>query len=362
MRALRIIRNYFLYCGIEKEEYNAVKKDAYISNYSVWRILHCVMVAIFAFLYLSSLFNGLLESNRFFYMLALIYSVFACSLFFILKKDSLIAQLVIYLSISLLFIFSCLITQNKPEIPATTFIVFLLIAPMFMIDKPFFMTFELSAASAVFIVWMYKVKPYEIWEMDLINVVIFTLVGIVLNIIANSIRIKEFVLTRKLNIQKDTDYMTGLMNKGAVIREINSFLEDESTYQGIMMLMDVDHFKSINDTCGHDIGDDVIVQLGSLLGNMFGKDEIAGRFGGDEFIVFIRNTGDPETAARVAGNIVKGASESVKLPDSGKTVSVSIGIAIYKGYENDYSEIFKKADLALYKSKADPVNRFCFYE
>ena len=88
MRALRIIRNYFLYCGIEKEEYNAVKKDAYISNYSVWRILHCVMVAIFAFLYLSSLFNGLLESNRFFYMLALIYSVFACSLFFILKKDS----------------------------------------------------------------------------------------------------------------------------------------------------------------------------------------------------------------------------------------------------------------------------------
>ncbi|MBR3278772.1 MAG: GGDEF domain-containing protein [Lachnospiraceae bacterium] len=362
MRALRIIRNYFFYCGIEKEEYNAVKKDAYISNYSVWRILHCVMVVIFAFLYLSSLFNGLLESNRFFYMLALIYSVFACSLFFILKKDSLIAQLIIYLSISLLFIFSCLITQNKPEIPATTFIVFLLIAPMFMIDKPFFMTFELSAASAVFIVWMYKVKPHDIWEMDLINVVIFTLVGIVLNIIANSIRIKEFVLTRKLNIQKDTDYMTGLMNKGAVIREINSFLEDESTYQGIMMLMDVDHFKSINDTCGHDVGDDVIVQLGSLLGNMFGKDEIAGRFGGDEFIVFIRNTGDPETAARVAGNIVKGASESVKLPDSGKTVSVSIGIAIYKGYENDYSEIFKKADLALYKSKADPVNRFCFYE
>lgn len=362
MRALRIIRNYFFYCGIEKEEYNAVKKDAYISNYSVWRILHCVMVVIFAFLYLSSLFNGLLESNRFFYMLALIYSVFACSLFFILKKDSLIAQLIIYLSISLLFIFSCLITQNKPEIPATTFIVFLLIAPMFMIDKPFFMTFELSAASTVFIVWMYKVKPHDIWEMDLINVVIFTLVGIVLNIIANSIRIKEFVLTRKLNIQKDTDYMTGLMNKGAVIREINSFLEDESTYQGIMMLMDVDHFKSINDTCGHDVGDDVIVQLGSLLGNMFGKDEIAGRFGGDEFIVFIRNTGDPETAARVAGNIVKGASESVKLPDSGKTVSVSIGIAIYKGYENDYSEIFKKADLALYKSKADPVNRFCFYE
>lgn len=361
MRAINIARNYFFYCGIEKEEYKAVKKDAYISNYAVWRILHCVMVVIFAFLYASSLFNDLLESNRFFYMLALIYSIFACSLFFILKKDSLIAQLIIYLSISLLFVFACLITQNKPEIPATTFIVFLLIAPMFMIDKPFFMTFELCAASAVFLVWMYHVKPYEIWEMDMINVIIFTLVGIVLNIIANSIRIKEFVLTRKLNTQKDTDYMTGLMNKGAVIREINAYIHEDS-YEGIMMLMDVDQFKSINDTYGHDVGDNVIVQLGTLLGGMFANGEVAGRFGGDEFIVFIKNNDDPETAGRLAAGIVKGAAESITLPDPEKKVSVSIGIAIYKGYENEYSEIFKKADLALYRSKADHENRYCFYE
>lgn len=361
MKALRIIRNYLCYCGIEKDEYEAVKRDAYTSNYAVWRILHCVMVAAFAFLYVSSLFSDLLESNGFFYMLALIYSVFACSLFFILRKDSLIAQLVIYLSISLLFVFSCLITQNKPEIPATTFIVLLLIAPMFMIDKPFFMTFELSAASAVFLVWMYKVKPYEIWEMDMINVIIFTAVGIILNIIANSIRIKEFVLTRKINIQKDTDELTGLKNKGALTREINSFLADESLYKGIMMLMDVDHFKLINDTYGHDVGDDVIVQLGNLLGKQFVNGEITGRFGGDEFIVFIRDINDPDVAVSIADSLVNGASESITLPDTGKKVSISIGIAIYNGYESNYSEIFKKADIALYNSKADPANRFCFY-
>ena len=361
MKALRTIRNYFLYCGIGKEEYEAVKRDAYISNYQVWRILHCVMVAAFTFLYISSLFNDLLESNNLFYMLALIYSVFACSLFFILRKDSLIAQLVIYLSISLLFVFSCLITQNKPDIPATTFIVLLLIAPMFMIDKPFFMTFELIAASSVFLVWMHRVKPFEIWEMDMINVVIFTIVGIILNIIANSIRIKEFVLTRKINVQKDTDELTGLKNKGALTREINSFLEDESTYKGIMMLMDVDRFKSINDTYGHDIGDDVIVQFGSILGDMFVNGEITGRFGGDEFIVFIKENDDPDAAGSMAASIVKRASESITLPDKDRKVSISIGIAIYKGYENNYSEIFKKADIALYKSKADPENRFCFY-
>ena len=134
MRVLRIIRNYFFYSGIEKDEYNAVKKDAYVSNYKIWRVLHVLMVAAFAFLYLSSLVNDLLESNRIFYLFALAYSVIASVLLFVMKKDSLIAQLLIYLSISLLFVFGCLITQNKPEIPATTLIALLLIAPMFMVD------------------------------------------------------------------------------------------------------------------------------------------------------------------------------------------------------------------------------------
>ena len=362
MRFLRTARNYFFYCGIEKDEYNAVKKDAYVSNYKIWRLLHVLMVSAFAFLYLSSLVNDLLESNKLFYLIALAYSVIASVLFLVMKKDSLIAQLLIYLSISLMFVFACLITQNKPEIPATTFIALLLIAPMFMIDKPFFMTFELIAASSVFLVWMYNVKPYEIWEMDMINVIIFTIVGIVLNIIANSIRIKEFVLTRKINIQKDTDELTGLKNKGALTREIKNVLADDTIDKGILFVMDVDHFKQINDTYGHDVGDNVIVQLGRLLGRKLVDGEIAGRFGGDEFIIFIKNTDDPEVACSVARTIIDSASESIKLPVSDQIVSVSIGIAIYRGLENSYSEIFKKADTALYRSKADTVHKYNFYE
>lgn len=362
MRFLRTARNYFFYSGIEKDEYNAVKKDAYVSNYVIWRLLHVLLVAAFAFLYISSLFYDLLESNRLFYLFALVYSVVASVLFFVMKKDSLVAQLLIYLSISLLFVFACLITQNKPEIPATTFIALLLIAPMFMIDKPFFMTFELVAASTVFLVWMYNVKPYDIWQMDLINVIIFTIVGIILNIIANSVRIKEFVLTRKINIQKDTDELTGLMNKGALTREIKLALDDSSVNKGLLLVMDVDHFKHINDTYGHDVGDNVIVQLGGLLGRNLADNEIAARFGGDEFVIFIKDTDDPEVARNTAEAIIKGASESVKLPVSDQNVSVSIGIAVYNGLEKTFTEIFKKADTALYRSKADTTKKYNFYE
>ena len=361
MKGLKKLCNYFLYCGIEKDEYNAIKKDAYVSNFMIWRILHFLMAAAFGFLFITSLFSELLRINTIFYIVAFFYSVIAIVFFFILRKDSIIAQLLIYLSISMLFLFGCFLSQNNPTMSATTFIVFLLITPMFMIDKPYYMTIELCGAATVFLLWMYKVKTFDIWRIDLVNVVTFTVAGIFLNIVANAIRIREFVLTRKINIQKDTDDMTGLKNKGALTRKINKFLADESSDKAIMFMLDIDRFKTINDTYGHDIGDSVIIQLGKFLSSKFPKTEIVGRFGGDEFIIFIKNTDDKEEALKLADEIVTGASENVKMPAENEKVSISIGIAIYNGIENNYSELFKKADLALYKAKADRSKRFYIY-
>ena len=362
MLILKTLRNYFVYCGIEKDEYNALKKDAYVSNFIIWRIMHFFMAAVFLFLYVSSLFNPLLRMNRLFYLLAFIYTAGVIVFFFILKKDALIAQLLIYLSMSLLLLFGCFVSQSNATAPATTFIAVLLITPMFMVDKPFFMAIELSAASTVFLIWMYYVKPYEVWMVDLVNVIIYTTAGIFLNVIANSVRIREFVLARKINIQKDTDDMTGLKNKGALTREINAFLEDVTRDSGILLVLDVDKFKSINDTYGHDVGDSVIIQFGDFLKSVFTDGEILGRFGGDEFIVFIKDTKDVEYADRIAASIVAGASESIRVPDEDRRVSVSIGAAVYRGREANYSEIFKKADIALYEAKADADNRYHIYK
>ena len=361
MKLLKTIRRYYFYCGIEKDEYNELKKDAYVSNFEVWRILHFIMVVVFFGLFIASLANKMMSVNRYYYLGLFIYSAIAIILFFLLKKDSLAAQLLIYLSMSCLFLFGCLISKNNPEHNATTFIAFLLVTPMFMIDKPFFMTIELVVASIVFLFWMYAIKPFEIWEMDFINVVSYTIIGCFLNVVANSIRIKEFVLTKKIRIQKDTDAMTGLRNKGALTKEIDEFLEDESSDKGLLLIMDIDKFKFINDNYGHDIGDRVIIQFANFLLNKFG-DELTGRFGGDEFILFVRNTYDEDTAVEIANEIINNISEVVELPDKDKKVSTSIGIAVYKGVEKSYSEIFKKADIALYRAKADKENRYCIYK
>ncbi len=361
MKMLQTVRNYLFYCGLEKDEYNAIKKATYVSNFVVWRILHFFMAAVFASLTVSALLNQLLKINVYIYLFAFLYSAAAIIFFFVLKKDSTVAQLIIYVSIFLLFLFGCFISRNNAAVPATTFIALLLITPVFIIDRPFFMAIELSAAATVFVLWMQSVKAHDVWVVDVVNVIIFTIVGIFLSIISNAVRVREFVLTRKINIQKDTDELTGLKNKGALTREINAFLADEAKNKGILFILDVDRFKAINDTYGHDVGDRVIEQIGSLLGGMFTRDEIVGRFGGDEFIVFIKDTNDRDEAGRKAADLVTGASENVSLPNDGKKVSISVGVAIYRGFEKEYSEIFKKADVALYQSKADPENRVRIY-
>ena len=328
----------------------------------MWRILHILMTIVFAFLFIGSFGVNIMEANKIFYLVALAYSVLATVLFlFVLKKESIIAQLFIYLSISMLYVFGCFITQNKPNVPATTFIVFLIISPLFMIDKPYFMGIEIIIASTIFTIWMYYVKPYEVWSLDLGNVVVYSVVGILVHIIANSIRIKEFVLSREIKIQKDTDDLTHLMNKGAITRSINDYLACDGKDKAIMFLLDINHFKEVNDTYGHDVGDSVINQFGAFLRETFKNGEDIGRFGGDEFIVFIKDTDDINIAKEMAQKIIDGVGSFVKLPDS-KTISASIGISIYHGREKNYSEIFKKADVALYKTKADRSLKLAIYD
>ena len=128
MKALHVIRNYLCYCGIEKDEYNAIKKDAYVSNFVVWRVLHLMIAAVLACLIIASPFSTLISRNLTYYLGFFLYFALVSGFFFLFKKDSLVAQLLIYLSISMLFLFGAFLTVGKDD-PATTFVVLLLIAP-----------------------------------------------------------------------------------------------------------------------------------------------------------------------------------------------------------------------------------------
>ena len=363
MKLLKKIRNYFCYCGLEKDEYHEIKKSAYISNFEIWRILHLMMAIIFLTLSIASFINDFMGMNKWFYVGAFAYSLVATLLFFFIrKKDALWPQFVIYLSISVLFLFGCFITSNKPEIPAITFIAFLVITPMFMIDKPYFMSLELIVAATVYLVWMSFIKDPTVFKIDLTNIIIFTFVGIFIHIIVNSVRIKEFMLIRVINMQKDMDELTGIKNKAALTREIGEFVESSNDNKGLFFVVDINYFKAINDSYGHDEGDIILNKLGKYFKEKFVNDEIVGRFGGDEFIIFIKNTDDIEYAKKIALEMYQEVEEAIKLPNEKESITISIGIAVYQGQEKHYSDIFKKADVALYKTKDNRSLKYSIYK
>ena len=95
--------------------------------------------------------------------------------------------------------------------------------------------------------------------------------------------------------------------------------------------------------------------------NKFINGEIVGRFGGDEFIIFIKDVNDKEHAGQIATEVVDGAASFISYPNQVEPISISMGISIYRGSEKNYSEIFKKADIALYQTKANKRIHYSFY-
>jgi len=173
-------------------------------------------------------------------------------------------------------------------------------------------------------------------------------------------RNKQLVdLTKRLEVMAITDPLTGIYNR----RHFEEILKTEfvraTRYgHGLSCLMvDVDHFKRINDKYGHDTGDAVLKKVTELITSCLRKVDALARWGGEEFIVLLPETG-VKGARSVAERILRCVSghRFKKLPDS-ETVTVSIGVSAIDGKTGSWEDLIKAADDALYRAKAKGRNR-----
>lgn len=147
---------------------------------------------------------------------------------------------------------------------------------------------------------------------------------------------------------------------------IDNSLASETNWCGLVMI-DLDHFKDINDSCGHEVGDKLLVVVAERLTSLLDKNQHAARLGGDEFVVFITDLGeDKETAlsnlSKFASLIKKSLAEPYSLNKTLLTCTPSIGVSSSKASEIDLSDILKHADIALYESKRDGRNAITFFD
>ena len=159
------------------------------------------------------------------------------------------------------------------------------------------------------------------------------------------------------------DALTGLPNRPSFSLMLNHAISRARRDRGgfAILFLDLDGFKQVNDTLGHEAGDALLREIGNRLKSCVRQNDIAARLGGDEFVVLLEDVSAPQQAAKVAGKIllqIAGTSQQSGTPYG---VTASIGISIYPQDGEDEKSLMKNADGAMYRAKQRSKNNFQFH-
>jgi diguanylate cyclase (GGDEF)-like protein len=158
------------------------------------------------------------------------------------------------------------------------------------------------------------------------------------------------------------DSLTGLPNRSQLDDHLKYALSLAKRSNGhlALMFLDLDHFKNINDTLGHSVGDALLVELANRLCAVLREEDTVTRLGGDEFIFLLPGT-DADGAANVAQKLLEAIAEPYRIEDFDLTMSASIGIALYPDDGEDLESLSKSADVAMYRVKTDGRHGYRFF-
>ena len=166
---------------------------------------------------------------------------------------------------------------------------------------------------------------------------------------------------RELAIQGNTDSLTTVLNRRGFFNSINpiAHLARRNSQKIGILMIDIDDFKRINDTYGHQRGDQILLSVAAAIKKKIRESDICGRYGGEEFIVFLSNI-KPNTT-RIVGEAIRKAIKNI---DCG-TIQISASIGGYEGFieknvDDSVSLFISRADECLYKAKNSGKNRVCF--
>ncbi len=155
--------------------------------------------------------------------------------------------------------------------------------------------------------------------------------------------------------QTRRDGLTNLYNKVAARALIESALKSDA--MGMLYMIDVDNFKAINDTFGHAMGDQILQVVSQCLRNAFRTDDILGRIGGDELLVYTRNTSNKRLAGQRMNEIWSQLDAFAKAQDV--KLGISVGIVSFPEQGQTFESLFNAADLEMYFAKAQGKQQYC---
>lgn len=349
-----------LYGGIKKEEYQEIEGEILERDRNSLAMISICLMLMFECLFIGSLVSEMMAPNRWLYGgIFLVFLVIHAICSLMKKRVSKIIIPLWYLAMTMMFTYAIILnTVLRNDISATTFCLIMMAAPLLVMDKPWRMLCYFVLILAVFIPIDFRSKAYYLAYTDTVNALCSLFLGTVIHMSVIRTKTREIMQRHYIERQRDTDKLTGCVTKAAFESKLKEILEKGGT-NGTLLIMDIDHFKNVNDFYGHVFGDMVLHTIGERLHQIFPKEAMCGRFGGDEFQVWLPGIYDARDADIYLKKLLTDARK-IQTPDERMKITLSIGGAVSPDNGDNYFVLFENADAALYSAKNMGRNRYVF--
>lgn len=352
----------FVYAGIDKQEYLQIKDGIREANLKSLCTSSLCMVIMFAVLFVMSFIFPMMSLNRMAYgtVGVVFLAIWICCRWFE-QKIRPIVIFVWYVALSTMCAYATVLnTVIRNDVSATTFCVFILAAPLLFTDRPWRLFLYVAFVTVIFISLSFHNKEYSLAFLDTLNSLCCGFIGCVVN--HRILQARQANLLQKLEIEKerDMDKLTACLTKAAFERKITEKLQSDKE-EGVLMVVDVDHFKNVNDNYGHEFGDQVLGIIGRCFVDCFPEGAMFGRFGSDEFQVWLPRRILQNDLTAYLDQLLHTAN-AIETPDGKQMISFSIGVVLVPQNGTCYNDLFSNADEALYMAKKTGRNRFVFFD
>lgn len=369
MRSLR-------YYGHSHADYIACKKSIALTNReTIEYVIKMALIIMPCLVAASFMIPFLVWYRKLYFVTVPLLAVMALAFRYLhfFKRNSTLSA---YVLMTVLYGFAIALAMPYRDQTSSVFNLLLVILPIFLIDNFWRMSFYTLIVSCIYCTISYQTKLTLIASHEFFNCLCFYCISIMTHFYVNHRIVSGMISDRKrddalvsyqkaqheLRAQVQKDPLTGLYNRSAFIELAVLQLKKCREMEGhpALGILDLDHFKAINDTFGHQAGDQVIVGVASILKKTLRDTDIVGRLGGDEYIFLLTDVGDEGTAAGILTRLLEGVTqlgENLEMP-----VHASVGLIIALDERDLFDSLYYKADIALYNAKNTGRNRFVFYD
>jgi len=189
--------------------------------------------------------------------------------------------------------------------------------------------------------------------------------GELVNYLAIKLNITDYIEEKhKVEYMAYHDSLTSLPNRTSIEAYLKNRLPvaTRSHSKIAILFIDLDRFKTINDTLGHDVGDELLVECAKRMREGLRDSDMLARVGGDEFVIIIESPSNDYSAAHVCEKILQLFTQPIQTKAHLLNITLSIGVSIYPDDDSDYKQLFKYADIAMYEAKDAGKNTYKYYQ